>query len=101
MGGFFYQRKEIKDILAYCRLVIAPMMKKPSKNGNQLPNANWLKTSLDHISLISNEQNIGMWKVISSNILMNLPINAGAKNKIRSFVDMIPKLSIDAEQKRL
>ncbi|MCB0803347.1 MAG: UvrD-helicase domain-containing protein [Flavobacteriales bacterium] len=99
-GGLsFYQRKEIKDILAYCRLVINPDDEEALKRVINYPTRGIGKTSLDHISLISNEQNISMWKVISSNILMNLPINAGAKNKIRSFVDMIRNFQLMQSKK--
>lgn len=88
-GTSFYQRKEIKDLLAYCRLAINANDEEAIKRVINYPARGIGKTTLDRISFKSNEADISLWGVISSEALDALSINSGAKNKIRGFVDMI------------
>ncbi len=98
-GTSFYQRKEIKDLLAYCRMAINPNDEEALKRIINYPARGIGKTSLDRISLKSNEQEVSLWHIISTEALEHLQINSGAKGKIRAFVDMIKNFRLQSQKK--
>lgn len=99
-GGLsFYQRKEIKDLLAYCRLVINPNDEEALKRVINYPARGIGKTSLDRISLRSNELEKSMWDIMSSPLINEININSGAKNKIGDFVGMIRNFQLQQKTK--
>lgn len=89
-GGLsFYQRKEIKDFLAYCRLVFNPNDAEALKRIINYPARGIGQTTMDRINLFASENNLNLWDLIQN--LENVPIqiHGGAKNKIAGFVEMI------------
>jgi DNA helicase-2/ATP-dependent DNA helicase PcrA len=87
-GGIsFYQRKEIKDLLAYLRVIVNPQDEESLKRIINYPIRGIGKTSIDKAVLFANENNISMWEV-----LLNAPkfgYRAGTLETIESFVTMI------------
>jgi len=87
-GGIsFYQRKEIKDLLAYLRVIVNPKDEESLKRIINYPARGIGKTSIDKAVLFANENNISMWEV-----LVNAPkfgYRAGTLEIIESFVTMI------------
>jgi len=87
-GGIsFYQRKEIKDLLAYLRVIVNPKDEESLKRIINYPARGIGKTSIDKAVLFANENNISMWDV-----LVNAPkfgYRAGTLEIIESFVTMI------------
>jgi DNA helicase-2/ATP-dependent DNA helicase PcrA len=87
-GGIsFYQRKEIKDLLAYLRVIVNPRDEESLKRIINYPARGIGKTSIDKAVLFANENNISMWEV-----LVNAPkfgYRAGTLEIIESFVTMI------------
>lgn len=98
-GTSFYQRKEIKDLLAYCRLTINPDDDEALKRVINYPRRGIGKTTLDKVIILANEQEKSLWKIIESPQVETLGINVGAKNKIRHFVSMIKGFQNLAKQK--
>lgn len=89
-GGLsFYQRKEIKDFLAYCRLVFNTKDEEALKRIINYPTRGIGKTTMDKIELFAAENQLGIWDLIQN--LDNAPvqIHSGAKKKIFGFVEMI------------
>ena len=89
-GGLsFYQRKEIKDFLAYCRLVFNPKDTEALKRIINYPARGIGKTTMDKIILFSAQNNLNLWDLLQN--LHNTPIqvHAGAKSKIAGFVELI------------
>jgi ATP-dependent DNA helicase UvrD/PcrA len=87
-GGIsFYQRKEIKDLLAYLRVIVNPKDEESLKRIINYPARGIGKTSIDKAVLFANENNISMWDV-----LVNAP-NFGYRTStaeiIEGFVTMI------------
>ena len=87
-GGLsFYQRKEIKDFIAYLRLVVNPSDEEALKRIVNYPARGIGKTSMDRAVLFANENNITLWEV-----LHNAPAfgyKAGTLEAISNFVTMI------------
>ena len=97
-GGLsFYQRKEIKDFLAYCRLVFNPKDAEALKRIINYPARGIGKTTMDKITLFAAQNNLNLWDLIQN--LHNAPIqiHAGAKSKIAGFVELIKSFKQVAE----
>jgi len=87
-GGIsFYQRKEVKDLLGYLRVIVNPKDEESLKRIINYPVRGIGKTSLDKAVLFANENNISMWEV-----LLNAPkfgYKGAVLESIESFVTMI------------
>ena len=86
-GMSFYQRKEIKDILAYLRIIINQADDEALKRIINYPARGIGKTSLDRINIIASNEDKPIWKIISN--AENHPELKSAIPKLRGFVDMI------------
>jgi len=87
-GGIsFYQRKEIKDLLAYLRVIVNPKDEESLKRIINYPARGIGKTSVDKAVLFANENNISMWDVLVS--APKFGYRAGTLEVIESFVTMI------------
>jgi len=87
-GGLsFYKRKEVKDVLAYFRLVINLNDEEALNRIINYPARGIGKTSLEHIIVKANEENKSQWEVISEGKMTG--INTGTLTKISEFVLMI------------
>ena len=99
-GGLsFYQRKEIKDLIAYFRLVINPKDEEAIKRVINYPARGIGKTSLDKIIITANNNDKSVWDVISNINLFNTGLNSGAQNKVSEFVNMINSFKSLTEHK--
>ncbi|MDQ6608998.1 MAG: UvrD-helicase domain-containing protein [Bacteroidota bacterium] len=64
-GGIsFYQRKEVKDYIAYLRMIVNPKDEEALKRIINYPVRGIGKTSMDRAILAANENNISMWEVL-------------------------------------
>ncbi|HXB44263.1 MAG TPA: UvrD-helicase domain-containing protein, partial [Puia sp.] len=63
-GMSFYQRKEIKDFLAYLRVTLNPKDEESLKRIINFPARGIGKTTIDKAVLLANENNISMWEVM-------------------------------------
>lgn len=87
-GGIsFYQRKEIKDFLAYLRIIINPKDEESLKRIINYPARSIGKTSVDKAILAANEHDISMWEVLQR--AKEFGYKAGTLESIETFVAMI------------
>ncbi|MFT4061028.1 MAG: 3'-5' exonuclease [Edaphocola sp.] len=87
-GGLsFYQRKEIKDFIAYLRVTVNPRDEEALKRIINYPVRGIGKTSIERIIIAANETNQTVWEVLQQPSLMGLRGAAGAA--IENFVLMI------------
>jgi DNA helicase-2/ATP-dependent DNA helicase PcrA len=86
-GVSFYQRKEIKDFIAYLRVIVNPNDEESLKRIINFPARGIGKTSLDKAVLMANEKNISMWEVLNNASAMGY--KAGTLEAIEQFVLMI------------
>ena len=87
-GGLsFYQRKEVKDFIAYLRLVVNPQDEEALKRIVNYPTRGIGKTSMDRAVLSANENNTTLWDVLSN--AASYGYKAGTLEAINNFVLMI------------
>jgi DNA helicase II / ATP-dependent DNA helicase PcrA len=93
-GGLsFYQRKEIKDLLAYFRLSINNHDEESLKRIINYPTRGIGQTTIDKIFATANEHGISMWTVLDNLDDFKLNVHGGTANKINEFVTLIKGLS--------
>tara|TARA_R110002012_G_scaffold45891_1_gene121647 strand:+ start:14226 stop:16595 length:2370 start_codon:yes stop_codon:yes gene_type:complete len=94
-GGLsFYQRKEIKDVLAYLRLIINPKDEEALKRVINFPTRGIGQTTVDKLVVAANHYNRSIYEVMEHLDKLNLNINAGTKRKLTDFVTMIKSFQI-------
>ncbi|MDP6922168.1 MAG: 3'-5' exonuclease [Lutibacter sp.] len=99
-GGLsFYQRKEIKDILAYLRLLINPQDEEAFKRVINYPMRGIGATTLDKLFVAANHYQKPVFDLISSLDEIDIKLNAGTRTKITDFVTMIRHFQIVASEK--
>lgn len=87
-GGLsFYQRKEIRDFIAYLRLVANPRDEEALKRIINYPVRGIGKTSIDKITIVANQSGATMWEVLQN--LPSVGLKGAAANAIEQFVLMI------------
>ncbi|HER08943.1 MAG TPA: ATP-dependent DNA helicase [Bacteroides sp.] len=85
----FYQRKEIKDVLAYFRLTVNPKDDESLKRVINYPLRGIGKTTLDRLEAYAGKLNTGIWTVLVHLDQVNLGFNRGTLAKLKGFTDLI------------
>lgn len=94
-GGIsFYQRKEIKDILAYFRLSINPHDNESLKRVINYPARGIGQATMDKILIAATEHDVSFWTVIDHLKDFNLGLNSGTISKLSDFVTMIKSFGV-------
>jgi DNA helicase-2/ATP-dependent DNA helicase PcrA len=96
-GTSFYQRKEIKDFIAYLRLVVNPGDEEALKRIINYPVRGIGKTTIDKLVLLANNQDCSVW-----DILINASFHGfkgGTLESIDEFVTMIKMFQSELKKK--
>lgn len=94
-GGLsFYQRKEVKDLLAYYRLANNPHDEEAFKRVINYPARGIGDTSVDKILIAARDNDVSLWTVCENITAFSLSINAGTTQKISDFVSMIQSFHV-------
>lgn len=94
-GGLsFYQRKEIKDVLAYLRLIINPKDEEALVRVINYPARGIGTTTLEKLNIAANHYKRSIFEVIEYIDRIDLKINSGTKNKLSDFVTMIKNFQV-------
>ena len=89
-GGLsFYQRKEIKDIIAYFRLVANPNDEEAFKRIINYPVRGIGNTTLQKIIDCANTNQVSLWDVVGKAQYYHLDVNKGTMVKLLAFVELI------------
>ena len=89
-GGLsFYQRKEIKDVIAYFRLAVNPHDGEALKRVINYPARGIGDTTLNKINMAAADAGVSLWTVISSPLDYGLNINKGTHTKLQAFRDIV------------
>lgn len=88
-GQSFYQRKEVKDMVAYFRMAINPQDEEALKRIINYPARGIGKTTLDKAIVLANDWNKDLWSIVSDPQILNSQFNAGTAKKLEMFSNMI------------
>lgn len=99
-GGLsFYQRKEIKDVIAYFRLAVNPNDEEAFKRVINYPTRGIGDTTLNKIIEAATSNEVSLWKVLGEPLAYGLNINKGTHTKLQGFRELIELFIKDAEEK--
>ena len=89
-GGLsFYQRKEIKDVIAYFRLVANPDDEEAFKRIVNYPARGIGNTTLDKIVQTATTYGVSLWQVIAQPALFPLDVSKGTMTKLEAFKALV------------
>lgn len=99
-GGLsFYKRKEIKDLLAYFRMVVNPSDEEALKRIINYPARGIGDTTVDRLIVAAGSLGKTVWEVIENVNGYELNINQGIKNKLADFVMLIRRFIVQQKQR--
>lgn len=91
-GGLsFYQRKEVKDIISYLRLIVNPHDEEAFKRVINYPSRGIGDTTVGKLINAATENNVSLWTVLNAPIDYALPINSGTAKKLSDFREMMER----------
>ncbi|MBY8962068.1 UvrD-helicase domain-containing protein [Flavobacterium sp. D11R37] len=94
-GGLsFYQRKEIKDVLAYLRLIINPKDEEALMRVINYPARGIGDTTIEKLTVAANHYGRSIFEVMDNLDKIDLKLNSGTKNKLQDFVTMIKSFQV-------
>ena len=94
-GGLsFYQRKEIKDVLSYLRLIINPADEEALKRVINFPPRGIGGTTVDRLVVAANGYKRSIFEVMKNIDKTDVKINSGTKGKLLDFVTMIESYQV-------
>ena len=89
-GGLsFYQRKEIKDVISYLRLIINPHDEEALKRVINYPTRGIGDTTLQKLIIVATSYNVSLWTILNDPIGYAVQINNGTAKKLAGFRDLI------------
>ena len=94
-GGLsFYQRKEIKDVLAYLRLIINPADEEALKRIINFPGRGIGQTTVDRLIVAANAANTTIFELLKHIQTSHINLNSGIKTKLSNFCTMIESFQV-------
>lgn len=96
-GGIsFYQRKEIKDMISYLRMLVNPKDDEAFKRVINYPARGIGKTTLSKLEEFASAREISLWEVLSNTAGYNnvLKLNNGTLRKLSGFQDLISEYQL-------
>ena len=105
-GTEFYERAEIKDLIAYLRAIVNPLDQEALLRIINLPRRGISDQTLDHLTQLNRKKNVPLWELL---LEIASPLSSELKNDltdraitgIRSFVDIIQTAQVKFSQKPL
>ena len=99
-GGLsFYQRKEIKDVIAYFRLVVNPNDEEAFKRIINYPARGIGDTTVGKIISAATDNGVSLWAVFCEPLSYGLNINKGMHTKLQGFRELIEGFITDQADK--
>lgn len=97
-GGLsFYQRKEIKDILGYFRMVINPLDNEAFKRVVNYPTRGIGATTVTKLENEANATGTSIWDIAQNLAVNSAGLNKGAVTKVNAFIEMIQQFTVKLE----
>jgi len=94
-GGLsFYQRKEIKDVLSYLRIIINPADEEALKRIINFPPRGIGQTTVDKLIVAANGYKQSIFEVLDNINSLEINVNSGTKRKLEDFVTLIKSYQV-------
>lgn len=94
-GGLsFYQRKEIKDVLCYLRLVLNPKDEEALVRVINYPARGIGDTTVEKLTIAANHYKRSIFEVMQNIDKIDLKLNSGTRNRLQDFVTMIQSFQV-------
>jgi len=94
-GGLsFYQRKEIKDVLSYLRLILNPKDEEALKRVINYPARGIGQTTIERLIVVANQYNRSIFEVMQNLDKIEIQINQGTRTKLKNFVTMVQSFQV-------
>ncbi|WP_426430050.1 ATP-dependent helicase [Winogradskyella sp. HB-48] len=94
-GGLsFYQRKEIKDVTAYLRLILNTSDEEALKRVINYPARGIGQTTVDRLIVAANATGKTIYDIMKDSNNVSIDINSGTKNKLKDFVALIESYKV-------
>ena len=89
-GGLsFYQRKEVKDVIAYFRMAVNPHDEEAFKRVINYPARGIGDTTVGKIMAAASDHSVSLWTVIGDPAAYNLIVNKGTITKLTNFYNLV------------
>ncbi|MDA9849211.1 UvrD-helicase domain-containing protein [Flavobacteriaceae bacterium] len=99
-GGLsFYQRKEIKDVLAYLRLMVNENDEEAFKRVINFPTRGIGQTTINKLVVQANTLNVSLYSLCKNIDRADVNISSGIKLKVLNFINLIESFKISAKTK--
>lgn len=85
----FYQRKEVKDAVAYFRLTVNPNDDESLRRIINYPTRGIGETTLKKITEAAISENKSLWQIITTKNLKDIGLNSGSINKLKGFTELM------------
>ena len=97
-GGLsFYERKEIKDVLAYFRMVINPEDEEALKRSVNYPKRGIGDTTIEKVFELAEASNVTPWSILQEAPKYPEHFNSGTSKKLLMYVDVIKNLRLNSD----
>lgn len=97
-GMSFYQHKEIKDILAYLRLMLNPADDESLKRVMKFPSKGIGDTTMQRLQDCANAAKVSLWQVLERPVDYALQVNSGILSKLTTFYQMMESMRLKLDQ---
>lgn len=98
-GGLsFYQRKEVKDVLAYFRLTINPKDEEAFRRVINYPKRGIGDTTIEKLTVAANREGISLWEMSERLPFVDIGLNRPTQAKIQDFVTKVSSYMAIAEK---
>ncbi|MCF6213121.1 MAG: UvrD-helicase domain-containing protein [Flavobacteriaceae bacterium] len=97
-GGLsFYQRKEVKDVLSYLRLLANPKDEEALKRVINYPARGIGQTTIEKLIVAANKYNRSIYTILENIDRVDIGVNMGTKTKLQNFITMMQSFQIFAQ----
>jgi len=96
-GMSFYQRKEVKDMIAYLRIVVNPRDEEALKRIINFPARGIGKTTVDKAVLLANDNNLSLWDIFCNAGMYGF--RSGTLEALDGFVTMVKMFQSELQKK--
>ncbi|HBP45889.1 MAG TPA: ATP-dependent DNA helicase, partial [Flavobacteriales bacterium] len=99
-GGLsFYQRKEVKDLIAYFRLTANPRDDEALKRIINYPSRGIGKTTMDRLLVESTERDLSIWDLVTNDATPPTSVKGASLRKVQDFVQMMRGFAAELDTK--